>query len=151
MLSVRCCKGRAPSSAGRGTSLPCSPRIQWPSLSLGCLLHSAVRTKVLLSCCYPLGARQRIARSLSGSVVKWLQEKGLGQRKTRGLGLLSEQTNSKGKWQPTPVLPGKSHRQRSLVGYSPWSQKRVGHMEFSRQEYWSGSFPSLGDLPNPGI
>ena len=29
------------------------------------------------------------------------------------------------KWQPTPVfLPGKSHRQRSLVGYSPW-----GHTE----------------------
>ena len=25
-------------------------------------------------------------------------------------------------------------------------------MNFSRQEYWSGlSFPSLGDLPNPGI
>ena len=25
------------------------------------------------------------------------------------------------KWQPTPVfLPSKSHRQRSLVGYSPW-------------------------------
>ena len=25
-------------------------------------------------------------------------------------------------------------------------------MGFSRQEYWSGSpFPSLGDLPNPGI
>ena len=24
-------------------------------------------------------------------------------------------------WQPTPVfLPGESHRQRSLVGYSPW-------------------------------
>ena len=31
------------------------------------------------------------------------------------------------KWQPTPVLlPGKSHGQRSLVGYGPWSQ-RVGH------------------------
>ena len=28
------------------------------------------------------------------------------------------------KWQPTPVfLPGKSHRQRSLVGYSPWDPK----------------------------
>ena len=27
-------------------------------------------------------------------------------------------------WQPTPVfLPGKSHRQRSLVGYSPWGCK----------------------------
>ena len=25
-------------------------------------------------------------------------------------------------------------------------------MEFSRQEYWSGlSFPSPGDLPNPGV
>ena len=30
------------------------------------------------------------------------------------------------KWQPTPVfLPGKSHGQRSLVGYSPWGRKRV--------------------------
>ena len=29
--------------------------------------------------------------------------------------------------EPTPVLlPGKSHRQRSLVGYSPWGH-RVGH------------------------
>ena len=30
------------------------------------------------------------------------------------------------KWQPTPVLlPGKSHGQRSLVGYSPRGHKRV--------------------------
>ena len=30
--------------------------------------------------------------------------------------------------QPTPVfLPGESHRQRSLAGYSPWGHKRVGH------------------------
>jgi len=30
-------------------------------------------------------------------------------------------------WQPAPVfLPGESHGQRSLVGYSPWSH-RVGH------------------------
>ena len=28
------------------------------------------------------------------------------------------------KWQPTPVfLPGRSHGQSSLVGYSPWSRK----------------------------
>ena len=28
------------------------------------------------------------------------------------------------KWQPTPVfLPGKSHGQRSLMGYSPWGRK----------------------------
>ena len=31
------------------------------------------------------------------------------------------------KWQPTPVfLPGESHGQRSLAGYSPWG-RRVGH------------------------
>ena len=31
------------------------------------------------------------------------------------------------KWQPTPVfLPGESHGQRSLVGYSAWG-RRVGH------------------------
>ena len=30
----------------------------------------------------------------------------------------------KRKWQPTPVLlPGKSHGQKSLVGYSPWGRK----------------------------
>ena len=28
------------------------------------------------------------------------------------------------KWQPTPVfLPGKSHGQESLAGYSPWGHK----------------------------
>ena len=31
-------------------------------------------------------------------------------------------------WLLTPVfLPRKSHGQRSLVGYSPWDGKRVGH------------------------
>ena len=32
------------------------------------------------------------------------------------------------KWQPTPAfLPGESHGQKSLVGYSPWDSRRVGH------------------------
>ena len=34
------------------------------------------------------------------------------------------------KWQPAPVfLPGKSHGQRSLAGYSPWGCKELntGH------------------------
>ena len=32
-------------------------------------------------------------------------------------------------WQPTPVfLPGKSHRQRSLMGYSPWGHKELDTM-----------------------
>ena len=86
------------------------------------------------------------------------------------------------KWQPTPVfLPGEFHRQRSLVGYSPCTDKELDmterltvlshfssvglfatlwavachaplFMEFSRQEYWSRlPFPSPGDLPHPGI
>ena len=34
------------------------------------------------------------------------------------------------KWQPTPVLlPGKSHGQRSLIGYHPW-----GHEESDTTE-----------------
>ena len=33
-------------------------------------------------------------------------------------------------WQPTPVcLPGKSHVQRSLVGYSPWDLKELDMTE----------------------
>ena len=34
------------------------------------------------------------------------------------------------KWQPTPVfLPGESHGQRSLVGYSPWGHKELDTSE----------------------
>ena len=34
------------------------------------------------------------------------------------------------KWQPTPVsLPGESHGQRSLVGYSPQGRKESGMTE----------------------
>ena len=35
------------------------------------------------------------------------------------------------KWQPTPVfLPGKSHGQRSLVGYTPWGSKELDMTEW---------------------
>ena len=34
------------------------------------------------------------------------------------------------KWQLTPaLLPGKSHRRRSLVGYSPWGRKELDTTE----------------------
>ena len=37
---------------------------------------------------------------------------------------LIEKTCRRREWQPTPgFLPGKSHGQRILVGYSPWSCK----------------------------
>ena len=39
------------------------------------------------------------------------------------------------KWQPTPVfLPGESHGQRSLAGYSPWGHKRVRHNFVTKQQ-----------------
>ena len=38
------------------------------------------------------------------------------------------------KWQPTPVLlPGKTHRQRSLVGCSPWGHKESDMTEQLRE------------------
>ena len=44
----------------------------------------------------------------------------------------------RGKWQPTPVfLPGKTCGQRSLVGYSPWARRRVGHNLATEQEQQS--------------
>ena len=37
------------------------------------------------------------------------------------MGSIPGSGNFLGEWQPTPVfLPGKSHGQKSLVGYSPW-------------------------------
>ena len=48
------------------------------------------------------------------------------------------------KWQPTPVfLPGKSHGQRSLVSYSPWGRKRVGHDLETKQQQMKPSGSNL--------
>ena len=42
-------------------------------------------------------------------------------------------------WLPTPAfLPGKSHGQRSLVGYSPWGCKRAGHNLTTKQQQQNG-------------
>ena len=50
---------------------------------------------------------------------------------TPGLG----RSLGEGKWQPTPAaLPGKSHGQRSLVGYSPWGHKRVRNDLVTKQQ-----------------
>ena len=55
------------------------------------------------------------------------------------------------KWQPTPVfLPGKSHGQRSQVGYSPWGPKRVRHGLATKQLYYQNSelsYMKWWDLP----
>ena len=58
------------------------------------------------------------------------------------------------------LLPGivwdHSHKllSRGLLFATPWTvtYQAPPSMGFSRKEYWSGlPFPSLGDLPNPGI
>ena len=46
----------------------------------------------------------------------------------RGMGSIPGKLPWRRKWQLTPVfLPGKSHGQRNLAGFSPCSCKRVGH------------------------
>ena len=48
--------------------------------------------------------------------------------------------NCRRKWQPTPVfLPGRSHGQKSLMGYSSWGHKRAGHNLVTR--HWQHIFP----------
>ena len=67
-----------------------------------------------------------------GTVVKNLP---VNAGDTRDVGSIPESGRSPGlemdwKWQSTPVfLPGNSHGQRGLVGYSPW-----GHKELDRTE-----------------
>ena len=39
----------------------------------------------------------------------------------------SGRSPGEGNGNPLQILPGKSHGQSSLVGYSPWGHKRVGH------------------------
>ena len=48
------------------------------------------------------------------------------------------------KWQPTPVfLPGESHGQRSLAGYSPQGCKRVGYVVTKQQQQHLSLVPAL--------
>ena len=67
-----------------------------------------------------------------------------------------------GTLRPVPDFPCKPCLNRIVNQGSPELQLKVrvaqscptlcDPMEFSRPEYWSGyPFPSLGDLPNPGI
>ena len=57
----------------------------------------------------------KTVKSLPAMLETWVQS--LGQEDPLGK-----------KWQPTPVfLPGEFHRQRSLVGYSPWGSQRARH------------------------
>ena len=52
----------------------------------------------------------------------------------------SERSPRRKKWQPTAVfLPGKSHGQRSLAGYSPWGCKESDRLSTRECNYPQGS------------
>ena len=57
------------------------------------------------------------------------------------------------KWQPFPVfLPGKSHGQRSLEGYSPWGHKQLDMTEQThRQRPYKLNTLYLSNEELPGI
>ena len=60
--------------------------------------------------------------------------------RTHGFSRCIRKIPGKRAWQPTPVfLLGKSHVQRSLVGYSPWGGKRVRH-DLSTKQQWQPGF-----------
>ena len=61
--------------------------------------------------------------------------------------------NAKRQWQPTPVLlPGESHGQRSLVGYSPRGQKEYSSVgkDSACNAGDPGLIPALGRFPGEG-
>ena len=59
----------------------------------------------------------------NGSVVKNLPANAGDADPSQG-----QEDPQRGQWQPTPIfLPGKSHGQGILVGFSPGGHKRVRH------------------------
>ena len=53
------------------------------------------------------------------------------------------------KWQPTPVfLPGCSHGQSSLAGYSPWGCKESDTTEHTHTTHCTGLSQTIVDIAN---
>ena len=66
-------------------------------------------------------------------MVQWLKNLPVDAGDARDMDLIAgvRKIRWRRKWQSTPVfLPGESHGQRSLVGYSPW-----GHAELDTTEH----------------
>ena len=66
------------------------------------------------------GFIRRITSEAETAVIPHVRAKSLQLR----LFMDYSTTDLEKKWQPTPVLlPGESHGQKSLVGYSPWGHR----------------------------
>ena len=76
--------------------------------------------------------------SLRQGLPLWLSGKeSICQCRKRGFDPWVGKIRWRKKWQPTPAfLPGESHGQRSLAGYSPWRCKRGRHDLATKQQFW---------------
>ena len=77
----------------------------------------------------------------SAGLLRWLSGKRICLRCRRckrwGLHPWVEKIPWRREWQPIPVfLPGESHGQRSLVGYSPWGHKESDTTEWLSTHRW---------------
>ena len=69
------------------------------------------------------------------------------QCKRSGFDPWVEKTSWRREWLSTPVfLPGESHEQRNLVGYSPWGSQRVRHDWTTNTVLCMGRCKPLGSL-----
>ena len=69
------------------------------------------------------------------------------QCKKSGFDPWVEKTSWRREWLSTPVfLPGESHGQRNLVGYSPWGSQRVRHDWTTNTVFCMGRCKPLGSL-----
>ena len=81
-----------------------------------CLCMRAKSLQLCLTLCNPMG------RSPPGSSVHGILQSACECRNEGSIPWVGK-IPWRRKWQPTLVLPGKSHAQRSLVGCSPWGRK----------------------------
>ena len=95
---------------------------------------------------YNLAHTQKKWASLVAQTVK-----GLAAMQETRVRFLGQEDPWRRKWQPTPVfLPGESHGQRSLVGYTPWG-RRVRHngvtntqsLKYESLKYFSENYKKI--------
>ena len=84
----------------------------------------------------PLESSAILDLDVSNQFARWLRGKeSTCQRRRHGFSPWVRKIPWRWKWQPTPIfLPGKSHGQKSLAGYSPRCRERVGHNLATKQQ-----------------
>ena len=104
----------------------------WPSWHPGIRFPASriVRKKILLFISYPVYGTY-LGQNIAG-ISRWFSGKeSTCQCRRCGLDLCVRMIPWRRKWQSTPVfLPGESHGQRSLAGYSPWGHKELDTVEW---------------------